>query len=562
MKKVGDKLISKTEDEFDAEDIKKVENYAKAINMLYCARNPDAQPPRRCGINLRMKEHEKIDNMFDRFSKIVNDLHALKKTYTDRDLVRKILRSLTSEWRSKADVIYESIGTSNVTIDGLRGNLKTYESTILNPSLNDQGKGIALKASKEPAMNESSDEDEVKLVMKKFCKLLRKKEKVEDDHVCYGCGKAGHIKNKCPRRGRNARHFKKQRAYISWGGDSGDESSEQEEEEEANLCLIAQEEEESSNNENQEVRISSTGSYSIEEMQEALQELYDEFVSVSKTNKALKKHFFNLETEFEKLQKENEKLKEENKFYGKRSADKPESSTKPCDSCIALKEQVAELENTVKKFNKPHKDLNLIFDSMQYTKQGIETQTELNSDPFGEKNGAEEFLGDQIADPMIAKRWFERTIRVLGNLRVPQEQRGDLAVALLQDSAYDWWTRVGAGVPEPVQWATFDRLFHEEYIPEHFVEAKREEFLKFTQGELTLPEYRQKFDELEGFGLDLVPTVEKRCKRFVEGLRPDLSTHLIIAPRSDINALYKNALDLNAALIEKAEFTPQLLLSV
>ncbi|VFQ80976.1 unnamed protein product [Cuscuta campestris] len=123
------------------------------------------------------------------------------------------------------------------------------------------------------------------------------------------------------------------------------------------------------------------------------------------------------------------------------------------------------------------------------------------------KNGAEEFLGDQIADPMIAKRWFERTTRVLGNLRVPQEQRGDLAVALLQDFAYDWWKRVGTDIPEPVQWATFDRLFHEEYIPKHFVEAKREEFLKFTQ-----------------------------------------------APRGDINALYKNALDLNVALVKKAEF--------
>ncbi|VFQ96737.1 unnamed protein product [Cuscuta campestris] len=77
-------------------------------------------------------------------------------------------------------------------------------------------------------------------------------------------------------------------------------------------------------------------------------------------------------------------------------------------------------------------------------------------------------------------------------------------------------------IPEAVpiiHWATFDRLFHEEYIPEHFVEAKREEFLKFTQGELTLPEYRQKFGELAGFGQDLVPTVEKRCKRFMEGLR-------------------------------------------
>ncbi|VFQ71845.1 unnamed protein product, partial [Cuscuta campestris] len=148
---------------------------------------------------------------------------------------------------------------------------------------------------------------------------------------------------------------------------------------------------------------------------------------------------------------------------------------------------------------------------------------------------------------MIAKRWFERTTRVLGNLRVPLNQRGDLAVALIQDSAYDWWKRVGADVPEPVQWATFEQLFPEEYIPEHFVEAKREEFLKFTQGELTLPEYRQKFDELAGFGQDLIPTMEKRCKRFVEGLRPDLSAHLITAPRVDINALFKHALDMNAA---------------
>ncbi|VFQ84462.1 unnamed protein product [Cuscuta campestris] len=250
MKKVGDKLLPKTEDKFDAENIKKVENYAKAINMLYCAVNPDdyrkisccsfakemwdklevtyegTDQVREAKIDFltqeyemfRMKEHEKIDDMFDHFSKIVNDLHALKKTYTDRDLVRKILRSLTSEWRSKADAIYESIGTSNVTIDGLK-----------------------------------SDDDEVKLVMKKFCKLLRKNEKVEDGLVCYGCGEAGHIKNKCPRSGRNARHFKKQRAYISWGGDSGDESSEQEEDEEANLCLIAQEEEESDYGENQKL---------------------------------------------------------------------------------------------------------------------------------------------------------------------------------------------------------------------------------------------------------------------------------------------------------------------
>ncbi|VFQ83746.1 unnamed protein product [Cuscuta campestris] len=156
-------------------------------------------------------------------------------------------------------------------------------------------------------------------------------------------------------------------------------------------------------------------------------------------------------------------------------------------------------------------------------------------------------------------RTVQRMSQAAGNDGQPvlegvPEHRGDLAVALHQDSAYDWWKRVGADVPEPVQWATFDRLFHEEYILEHFTEAKREEFLKFTHGELTLPEYRKKFDKLVGFGQDLVSTMEKRCKRFMEGLRPDLSAHLITAPRVDINTLFKHALDMNAALIKKAEY--------
>ncbi|VFQ79933.1 unnamed protein product [Cuscuta campestris] len=363
MKKVGETTVPKTENEFDAEVIKKIENYAKAINMLYCAVNPDDYRKISCcttakemwdklevtyeGTNqvreakidfltqeyemFRMKEGEKIDDMFDRFSKIINDLHALKKTYTNKDLVRKILRSLTPEWRSKADAIYKSIGVSNVTIDGLRGNLKTYESTILTPSLDEQKKkGIALKATKEPVEEASSDDDnEFGLVIKKFHKFMKKeferkgrkhdgppkcygcgeighikprgnlktyestiltpsldeqkkkgialkatKEPVEeassdDDNEfglvikkfhkfmkkeferkgrkhdgppkCYGCGEIGHIKSRCPKakHGKNKPGFKKQRAYISWGGDSGDESTDQEEDEAANLCLMA-----------------------------------------------------------------------------------------------------------------------------------------------------------------------------------------------------------------------------------------------------------------------------------------------------------------------------------
>ncbi|VFQ60094.1 unnamed protein product [Cuscuta campestris] len=224
-------MVPKTEDEFDAKEIK-VENYAKAINMLHCAVNPDdyrkmsycttakekwdklevtyegTDQVHEAKINFltqeyemfRMKEGEKIDDIFDRFSKIINDLHALKKSYSNKDLVRKILRSLTPEWHSKADAIYESIGVSNVTIDGLRGNLKTYESTILNPSLDEQKKKeIALKATKEPVEEVSSDDDnEFGLVTKKFHKFMKKEfewkgRKHDGPPKCYGCGESLHL---------------------------------------------------------------------------------------------------------------------------------------------------------------------------------------------------------------------------------------------------------------------------------------------------------------------------------------------------------------------------------
>ncbi|VFQ73594.1 unnamed protein product [Cuscuta campestris] len=180
MKKVGDTLIPKDEDEYDEADFKKAQLNATAINFLYCAVNAnDYQKISRCQtanqmwnklmityegtpqvreskIDLltheyelfAMKENELVEDMFGRFSNIVNDLDMLGKTLTDKELVRKIMRSLTKEWESKVNSIYEGRDYNVITYDGLRGNLITYETNHLSHTFDVKKRtGIAFKAS-------------------------------------------------------------------------------------------------------------------------------------------------------------------------------------------------------------------------------------------------------------------------------------------------------------------------------------------------------------------------------------------------------------------------------
>ncbi|MED6124542.1 hypothetical protein PIB30_059904 [Stylosanthes scabra] len=81
------------------------------------------------------KEEERIEETLERFSRIFNGLNMLGKKYPEREIIIKILRSLTPKWNSKANAIVEGIHYQNETLtyDQLRGNLLTYEMTILDP---------------------------------------------------------------------------------------------------------------------------------------------------------------------------------------------------------------------------------------------------------------------------------------------------------------------------------------------------------------------------------------------------------------------------------------------
>ncbi|XP_016164935.1 uncharacterized protein LOC107607500 [Arachis ipaensis] len=142
----------KTEAEWNEKDKKKIELNAKAVNLLNCAisfeefrrvstckiakkiwdklqvTHKGTTLVKRTRIDMRSKEYEIFsmkkgetsDEMFERFNVIINSLDVMGITHPELVLVRKVLRSLTKEWKTKAIVIAESCDVDQMIYDDLR----------------------------------------------------------------------------------------------------------------------------------------------------------------------------------------------------------------------------------------------------------------------------------------------------------------------------------------------------------------------------------------------------------------------------------------------------------
>ena len=96
----------------------------------------------------KMLEHENIDEMRTRFMHIINQLKALGKRYTNVEMVRKILRSLSKAWHPKIIAIQEAKNLNVLSLDALIGSLKTHEIELneVSDETTRKEKSIALKS--------------------------------------------------------------------------------------------------------------------------------------------------------------------------------------------------------------------------------------------------------------------------------------------------------------------------------------------------------------------------------------------------------------------------------
>ena len=181
-----------------------------------------------------MFDDKTFDKFYAKLNDILNSTFNLGEVYDQPKTVRKILRSLTEDFRPKVTAIIESKDVNTIPVDELVGSLQSYESDLPKTS---KSKSMALKSVDDVVDCGFDDEiSSIKIayLAKNFRNFLRNKnrrarnrnnvdpknvkknetiknnnfEKSKDKVVqssnnslgqqCFGCQGYSHLRSECP----------------------------------------------------------------------------------------------------------------------------------------------------------------------------------------------------------------------------------------------------------------------------------------------------------------------------------------------------------------------------
>ena len=120
-----------------------------------------------------MFNDESFDEFYAKLNDIVNSAYNLGEIYDQPKTVRKILRSLTEDFRPKVTAITESKDVDSIPVDELVGSLQSYELDLTKIS---KSKSMALKSVDDVDVSGFDDElstTEIVYLTKNFRNFLR-----------------------------------------------------------------------------------------------------------------------------------------------------------------------------------------------------------------------------------------------------------------------------------------------------------------------------------------------------------------------------------------------------
>ena len=123
--------------------------------------------------SIRMSDDEFFDEYYAKLNDNVNSAYNLGEIYDQPKIVRKILRSLTENFRPKVTAITESKDVDSILVDELIGSLQSYELDL--PKTN-KSKSMALKSVDDVEVGGFDDEfsaTEIAYLAKNFRNFLK-----------------------------------------------------------------------------------------------------------------------------------------------------------------------------------------------------------------------------------------------------------------------------------------------------------------------------------------------------------------------------------------------------
>ena len=128
--------------------------------------------------SIRMSDDESFDDFYAKLNDIVNFAYNLGEIYDQPKIVRKILRSLTEDFRLKVTAITESKDVDSIPVNELVGSLQSYELDLpkTSKSKTSKSKSMALKSVDDVEVGGFDDElsaTEIAHLAKNFRNFLR-----------------------------------------------------------------------------------------------------------------------------------------------------------------------------------------------------------------------------------------------------------------------------------------------------------------------------------------------------------------------------------------------------